>query len=127
MLLCHITLQTHLVQRPLILASHGLHDSCEKRLWVEEPGKPNTRGQVEIGDPVLELLDPLQKVSIPGRQATHGGIGPLSPGIRNHVEEECILEALHVSSYSQFTLGESHVLCTKVRELVDKAYRLPYT
>ena len=37
----HIALEAHFVQRPLVLASHGLHDGSEERLRVEEASQPD--------------------------------------------------------------------------------------
>lgn len=47
---------THLVQGPLILPGHGLHDGCEEGLGVEEASQPHHSGQGEVGRPGLQLL-----------------------------------------------------------------------
>lgn len=41
LLLGHVALQAHLVQGPLVLACCALHDGCQERLRVEEPGQPH--------------------------------------------------------------------------------------
>ena len=64
-LLGDVTLQAHAIQRPLILASHGLHDGCQEGLRVEEAGQPDTRRHVEVGDPVLKVSYAEQEISVP--------------------------------------------------------------
>lgn len=55
-LLGHLYRQTHPVQRPLVLPGHGLHDSCQERLGVEEPCHPHCGGESEVCCPRLQLL-----------------------------------------------------------------------
>lgn len=55
-LLGHLYRQTHPVQRPLVLPGHGLHDSCQERLGVEEPCQPHRGGESEVCCPWLQFL-----------------------------------------------------------------------
>ena len=55
-LLGDITLQAHLVEWPLVLTGHLLHDGGEEGLRVEEASQPDGRGQLEVSYPGLELL-----------------------------------------------------------------------
>jgi len=64
-LLGDVTLQTHPVKRPFIFAGHGLHDSSQEGLGVEETCKPDAGWHVEVGNPALELSYALQQVSKP--------------------------------------------------------------
>ena len=104
-LLGHVALQAHLVQGPLVLACHGLHDGGEEGLGVEEAGQPDAGWHVEVRDPVFQFPDPQEEVSVPYRKAIEGWVGTLGPGVRDLVEEEGILKALHVSSDGQLALG----------------------
>lgn len=40
-LLQHINTETHLIQRPLILAGRCLHDWSQEGLWIEQASKPD--------------------------------------------------------------------------------------
>ena len=95
LLLGDVALQAHAVQRPLVLASHGLHDGRQEGLGVEEPGQPDAHGHVEVRDPVLKVSYPEEEVSVPRREAVHGGVGSLCPAVGNVVEEEGVLKVLH--------------------------------
>lgn len=55
-LLGHLHREAHLVQRPLVLPGHGLHDGREEGLGVEEAGQPHGGGQGEVCGPGLQLL-----------------------------------------------------------------------
>lgn len=44
--LSDVTLQAHLVQRPLVLPRHALHDGREERLGVEKAGQPHRPGHL---------------------------------------------------------------------------------
>ena len=68
-LLGDVTLQHHAVEWPLVLAGHLLHDGGEERLRVEEPGQPDGRRQGEVSRPRVQLLDSLQQVTEPDREA----------------------------------------------------------
>lgn len=71
-LLGHLHGQAHLVQRPLVLPGHGLHDGREERLGVEEAGQPHGRGQHEVRGPGLKLLQRQSRAALarppPGRE-----------------------------------------------------------
>ena len=75
----HVALKTHLVQWPLVLASHGLHDSSEEGLRVEESSEPDAGRHVEISHPVLKVSDAKKEVDVPGGQPTQGGVGSFRP------------------------------------------------
>ena len=48
-LLSDVTLQRHLVQRPLVLPGHLLHDGSEEGLWVEQTCEPrNLLCEIEL-------------------------------------------------------------------------------
>lgn len=64
----HVTLQAHLIQRPLIFTGHGLHDGCKEGLGVEESSQPDACRHVEICNPVFQLADSEEKISIPHRE-----------------------------------------------------------
>jgi len=66
-LLKDITLEAHLVERPLVLAGHLLHDGGQERLGVEEPGEPDGGGENEVGHPRLQLLGTGDEVGVPLR------------------------------------------------------------
>lgn len=100
----HVTLKTHLVQWPLILASHGLHDGSEEGLGVEKTSQPDTSWHGEIRDPGVKFSDSHEEVHVPGCQAVHGGVRSLGPAVRHAVKEERVFEALHISRESQLTL-----------------------
>lgn len=53
-LLQHFSLQDHLVKRPFLAASSGLHDGSEERHGVEETRDPHGLGEVQVGSPVLQ-------------------------------------------------------------------------
>ena len=84
-LLGHVTLQAHLVQWPLILAGHGLHDGGEEGLGVEEPSQPDAGGHVEVRHPTVQFTYPLQEVCVPDRQAIEGWVGSFGPGTGHFV------------------------------------------
>ena len=109
-LLGHVALETHLVQRPLVLAGHGLHDGREEGLRVEEAREPDAAGHGKVGDPGLELMDAHEEVSVPGGQIVHGGVGTFGPALGDAVKEEGRLQSLHVRSDGQFTLQVEVVL-----------------
>ena len=118
-LLSDVTLEAHPVQRPLILTSHGLHDSREEGLRVEEASQPDGCRHLEVSSPILELLDPQQEVCKPVGEVGEGGVGLCSPLGWNLVQKESILQVLHVSTDGQFTLqstrgteGGMHALST---------------
>ncbi len=90
-----VTLQAHLVQRPLVPTSHRLHDGCEEGLGVEKPCKPDACWHVEVAHPVLELSDTQQEVCVPCRQSIHRWVGSLGPAVGNGIEEQSVLQALH--------------------------------
>ena len=103
-LLGHVALETHLVQRPLILAGHGLHDGGEEGLGVEEATQPDAGGHVEVGHPALQLLDAEEEVGEPDREAGQRGVGTLGPGVGHLVQKEGGLQLFHVRSDGQLTL-----------------------
>ena len=105
-LLGHVALEAHLVQRPLVLAGHGLHDGREEGLWVEEPRQPYARGHVEVAHPGLQILYPEQEVSVPRSKPVEGRVSTLGPTLWHAVQVKRVLEAFHVSCDRQFTLGE---------------------
>ena len=47
-----------------------------------------------------------QKISVPRRQAVHGGIGLLGPAVGNVAKEEGILEVLYFSCNGQLSLEQ---------------------
>ena len=102
-LLCHLTHQTHLIQRKLISPRGALHDRREKRLGVEEAGEPDGVGRVEVRSPGLQLLDPEKQVRVPGAQTVQRGIGELCPRWGDLVKEQTIGQILHVCCYRQLS------------------------
>ena len=107
-LLGDVALEAHLVQRPLVLAGHGLHDGGEERLWVEEPSQPDAGRHVEVAHPVLQVADAEEEVYVPDGEPTEGGVGSLGPGVGDLVQEEGVLETLHVSRDGQLSLWGRH-------------------
>ena len=117
-LLGHVTLQAHLVQRPLVLSRHGLHDGRQEGLRVEEPGQPDAGWHVEVAHPGFQVLDPEQQVGIPGSQSVQRRVRSLGPALWHAVEVERILEVFHIRCNRQFTLkdidvGSKHDALTK--------------
>jgi len=47
----HFHCKAHLVQWPFIFSSHGLHDSSEERLGIEEPCQPHRHRQHKVRCP----------------------------------------------------------------------------
>ena len=95
-LLCHVALQAHLVKRPLVLAGHGLHDGREKGLGVEKPAQPDAGRYVEVRHPAFEFAETQQEIYKPRGETSEGRVSPLCPGVRDSVQEEGILEVLHI-------------------------------
>lgn len=103
--LCHITLQCHPVQGPLVPAGCALHDSCQHGLGAEEAPEPQRGGQGEVPGPGLQLADSGQELSEPGAQAGCGRVGSPQPGLGHRVQEEGALQGLHGAGHGQFPLG----------------------
>lgn len=76
-LLGHLHREAHLVQRPLVLPGHGLHDGREEGLGVEEAGQPHGGGQGEVRGPGLQLLR--GEGSQPSARASRQMVQPLLP------------------------------------------------
>ena len=107
-LLSDVTLQRHLVERPLVLARHLLHDGGEEGLRVEEARQPHGVGKLEVGHPALELLDALQQVGVPLGEAVQRRVGPLHPRLRNRVQEHRVTQILHLRRDRQLSLGNKN-------------------
>lgn len=87
-LLSHITLQTHPIQRPLVLTGHLLHDGRQEGLRVKQPSQPHGRRQLEVRRPLLQLLDSLLQVREPDGEAVQGRVGALHPRLGDRVQEQ---------------------------------------
>ena len=107
-LLGDVALQAHLVQGPLVLARHGLHDGRQETLRVEEAAEPHHGRESEVGGPLLQLLDAEEEIGVPGAQAVETGVGTLDPCGRDLVQEEGVTQFLHVCGDGQLTLSKTN-------------------
>ena len=87
-LLGDVALQAHLVQRPLVLARHRLHDGGEEALRVEEAAQPDGGGHGEVGGPALQLLDTQQEIAVPDAEGVETRVGAFCPGFGQLVQEQ---------------------------------------